>query len=424
MRRLALAVLLALAPPASAAEAPLSLAAAQAEARAHAPEAAELEARVEGARRAAGAASRVLRSNPAVSGSYAPGALTGSPEERSWEVGLSQTLDLSGSWRARGAAAAADRDRAGDEREDGLRALDEAVAVAVADVADAQRGRARTARIAALQEIGADAARRQLDVGEGNQLDVDAAQLALAAARADAARADGALAAARARLARLLGREDAGGIAVEDPPEDAQGAGALPSADALVDRAPAVRAADAEVRAARLALSAQRRTIWPEVTLGVFYGANRRDVPAGSFHGPASAGLSATWSDRELGFRLGFPLPVFDRKQPEVAAAEGRLSLAEARARRARADARVQLETARASLRSAQEALGALARTPEVVDRELALLEQAFRAGALDAVARAVALRTAQEAAARYDGATRDVRVARARWLRWAGEGR
>jgi hypothetical protein len=58
------------------------------------------------------------------------------------------------------------------------------------------------------------------------------------------------------------------------------------------------------------------------------------------------------------------------------------------------------------------------------VARELDLLERSFRAGALDAVARAVALRALQDAAARYDAELRELRVARARWERWAGGAR
>jgi outer membrane protein TolC len=402
---------------------PLSLAEAQAEARAHAPEGAALEARLRAEQLAAAPASRALRTNPTVSGTYAPGVLTGHPDEHSWEIALSQTLDLSGSWRPHGASAAADRDRAAEEREEGLRSLDEAVAIAFADAAHGQRGVGRSERLLRLQEIASDAARRQLELGEGNQLDADAADLALAAARADVARASGGLAAARIRLARLLGRAGHADLAVEEALADGRAALAAPP-EAAVEAAPRVRAADAELRAARLELAAHERSAWPELTVGAFYAHSRRDIPAGSFRGPAGGGLSASWTDDEIGLRLEAPLGLFDRRDAERARASGRVLLAEAEQLRARADVRQELEQARAALAAAQEALEAVVRTPDIVARELELLERSFRAGALDAVARAVALRTLQDAGARYDAEVRELRVARAHWERWAGAAR
>jgi outer membrane protein, heavy metal efflux system len=396
----------------------LSLSEAQTEARAHAPERAELDARLRAAQLSAEAASRVLRSNPSLTGTYAPGALSGHPDEQSWEVELSQKFDVSGSWSPRGRSAAADRDRVAQQREEGLRTLDEAVAIAVAEVARAQRAAERAGRIAKLQEIAAQAAQKELEVGQGNQLDVDAAGLALAAARANVPRAEGDLASARARLARLLGRVESGDLVVDEA-----GAAAPPpplvSMAAVVDGAPQVRAADAEVRAARLELAAWERSAWPEVTLGAFYAQTRRDIPAGALHGPASTGLSASWTDAEFGFRAGFPLPLFDRRQPERAAAAGRVVVAEALVTKARAEVREQVGSAWAALTAARRAFDALADTPRVVDREFALVEKSFRLGALDAVARAVATRTIQDASATYDGALRDLRVAEARWQRW-----
>lgn len=399
------------------AETRLSLSDAQAEARAHAPESAELEARLRGAQLAADAASRVFRSNPSLSGVYTPGSLTGHPDEQSWEVGLSHTFDLSVSWKPRGASAAADRDRAAHEREDGLRALDEAVALALADVAQLQRRVGRAEKIAKLQSVSSEAAHKQLEVGQGNQLDVDAADLDLAAARADTARALGDLDSARARLARLLGRENHVDVVVEDPTEASWVPAAITIA-LLVERDPRVRAVDAELRAARFELATQERTIWPELTVGTFYGYKRRDIPVGSFQGSAGAGLSARWADTELGFKLQFPLPVFERRQTERARASSRIFLAEVQLQKTQADVRQELESSWATLQATQKAFDELAKTREIIDREFDLLDKSFRAGALDAVARAIAVRRLQEAAGRYDVAVRDLRAARARWLR------
>ena len=52
------------------------------------------------------------------------------------------------------------------------------------------------------------------------------------------------------------------------------------------------------------------------------------------------------------------------------------------------------------------------------IGREYDLLDKAFRAGALDVNARAQSAKRLVEAGARLDAALRDLRVARARWIR------
>lgn len=417
MRTQAAALLVGLVAGVAHAESRLTLAQAQAEARAHAPDVRELAARLRGAEAIARAARRVLTSNPVVSGSIAPGAVVGRPEELTWDVGVQQQLDLSGSWKTRGASAAADADKVRLDREDGFRALDEAVAVAVADLAFAEARIARTTRIAQLFRVSAEAANRQLAVGQGNQIDTDVAELDLASAQADAAEAAGSLRVAQAVLGRLLGRARCAELTVADAPPPTEPS-AEPDLAALIERDPRVRAAEAELRAAHLQLETWARMIVPTLTLGVSYGYQRRDIPEGSFAGPGASGLSAVWPDAEVAFTVGLPLPLFDLKQPERAQATARIVSAEARLAVLRADLREQLETAWVSWMAMTQSYGRLARTPEIIDREFDLLDKALRAGALDAVSRALALRRLQDAALRVDNARHDLRVAFARWMR------
>ena len=399
------------------AETRLSLAEAQAEARAHAPAAGELEARLRGAQAIARAARRVVTTNPVLSASIVPGTVAGHPDELSWDVGVQQQFDLSGSSSTRGAAAAADEDRVRFDRDDGLRALDEAVAVAVADLAFAEVRIVRTTRTAQLYALSAEAARKQLQVGDGNQIDTDVAELDLASAQADAAQAKGSHGAAQAALCRLLGRNRHADLAV-DQGQPSAAVPAAPDLGDLVDRDPRVRAAQAEVRAARLQRKTYERMIWPPLTLGVSYGYRRRDIPEGSFMGQTANGLSARWTDTEVGFSLGLPLPVFDLKQPERAQATSRLLSAETTLAAVRADVRERLATAWTLLVATAEAYERLAATPKIIDREFDLLDKAMRIGALDAVSRALAVRRLQEAALRLDGVTHDLRVRRAQWTR------
>ena len=400
------AAVLLLARNAAAEGGPLTLSAAQAEAREHAPETGELLARLRGAQAIADDAGRAQRRDPFVSVTGYPNGL---------DVGLSWTIDVSGSWRARERSAVADRDRVQSERDNGLRGLDEAVAVAVARVAVSQRAAARLVRIVTLLGLAADAAKRKLDVGDGNLIDADAAALDLAGAQAAAAAAEGDIDAARVQLARLLGRARGDDHAVDDPAE-----AAAPPSDAIVgalsESDPRVRAALADVNAAGQELTTYERMIWPAPTVGVGYGFRRRTIPTGSFSGTPA--LSAVWNDADVNLTLTVPLPLFDRQTQPRARALSRQWVAAARLEAVRADVASEVQLYAKSIRAAARTLAALADTPAIVERDFGLLERAVRAGALDAVARAQNLRRLEEAGRRYDTAVFDLRVAQARWAR------
>ncbi len=420
MRRLAFlffALFLWLAPRASAAAQALSLSDAKSEARAHAPEGAELEARLRGADAVLDDAGRVFRRDPTLQTSYSTGALTGSPDEHAVTVGVRIPIDISGSWTPREGSARADRERVRYERDDGLRALDEAVAMAFADVALAQRLVGRAQRVVTLYELALTAERERLRVGQGNQLDVDAADLDAQGARASVAQARGVLAQARARLGRLLGRDSSGDLTVDDRTEPA----AAPSESVLtgiVDRDPRVLAAEADARSRSLGVEMYERLMIPTPTLGVDVGWRRRDIPLGAFQGPSSTGLSALWSEWEMGFSLSVPLPLFDGSREPRARALSLSYAASARIATVRADVRSELEQAWSVYRAAAEAHEAVAPSAAILDRDFGLLEQAVRSGTMDAVVRATSLRRLEDAGRRLDVAVRDVRVARARWDR------
>ena len=136
------------APPCSAAA--LTLDQARAEARSRSPDAVLAEGRLAAAERLASIARKAQRHDPELALRQAPGSLTGNPDEGSWGVELGWTLDVSGSWRPRGASAQQDVERARRQLDDALRDLDERVATALADLAGAQRAVAREARLADL----------------------------------------------------------------------------------------------------------------------------------------------------------------------------------------------------------------------------------------------------------------------------------
>jgi PAS domain-containing protein len=63
-------------------------------------------------------------------------------------------------------------------------------------------------------------------------------------------------------------------------------------------------------------------------------------------------------------------------------------------------------------------ALQSVANTSTILDRDATFVEQAVRAGQFDATTRTQALRRLEESGRRIDAAVRDLRVARAVWVR------
>lgn len=400
----------------------LSLLEAQNEARAAAPEVGELRARISAAEAIAAQAGRRLRDDPAIFSSIFRGELLGHPDESAWSVAIRQPFDFSGSWKPRLASANADVTRAEFDRDAGLRLLDERVAIAVADLALAQRQVARAEQLATLARIAADAAHRQLDVGTAPQIDADSADLDLAGTLLTLEQAKGELAQNRTRLARLLGRDSTEALVVEDTPEGGELGPAAPALSPLVDRDPRVRAAMSEVDAARLERETFERLVKGPMTFGIEYGRERRDIPPGRFTGmPFASALTANWPDSDLVFSVAVPLPLFNRQLEPRARATGRMLAADAALRRVRADASAELRSSWDAVVAAARAVQSVAATPVILNRDTGFIEQAVRAGQFDATTRAIALRRLEDAGRRLDVAVRDLRAARAAWVRVSG---
>ncbi len=408
------AVLLVSSSIAAAAE-PLSLPEAQAEARTHAPEALELSARLRAADRAVDVAARLFRSDPDLEVRGESEFPSGAFDTGRIEATLGLTLDLSSSSSSSGASAQATRDATRQNNDDELRALDEAVALAFAELQRSQRRVTRAEQLQSLQAAVVIAAHKQLDVGGGNQLDVDAAELDSAGARAEVARARGSIRAAQAQLARWIGRSDPQDVVVEDLVPSAL-APPVVDVDAHIDAHPRVRAALLEVEAARLLLEAEERRAWPQPTLALGYGVARHDIPPGSFS--TSPALSAAWIDQDLALSLSAPLPIFDANIEARSAAANEFERAQVRLAMVRADVRHDIGADAAALVSALAAFAELRGTPALIVREYELLDRAIRAGSSDLATRTTLLRRLDEAGQRVDDAMFDLAIARAHWDR------
>jgi cobalt-zinc-cadmium efflux system outer membrane protein len=397
----------------------LTLAEAQREARAAAPEAGELQARLAAAEAMAAQAGRRVRDDPIVSSSVFRGELLGHPDESRWSVGIRQPVDLAGSWRPRLASANADLARAQFDREAGLRLLDERVAAAVADVALAQRQVARGEQLANLARIAAEVVHRQHEVGTAAQMDADAADLDLSGTLLTLEQMKNVLAQSRTRLARLLGRTAITDVMIDNPAESAHVPGAPPDFTPVVDRDPRVRSALSDIDAAQFERQVFDRLARSPVTFGLDYAQERREIPLGRLSGsPSASGLSAKWPDSELVFNVTVPLPLFNRQLESRARATGRVLIAEATLRRVRADVAAELRSAWDALVAASSALQRVSATPVILSRDVEFVEQAVRAGLFDATTRVTMLRRLEEAGRRLDFAVRDMRIARAAWVR------
>jgi len=117
-------------------------------------------------------------------------------------------------------------------------------------------------------------------------------------------------------------------------------------------------------------------------------------------------------------FNLTVPLPLFNRQLEPRARATGRMLAAEATLRRVRADAGAELRSAWEALVAAASVLQTVSATPAILSRDVDFVEQAVRAGFFDATTRVITLRRLEEAGRRLDLAVRDVRIARAAWVR------
>ena len=396
---------------------PLTLAQAQTEARAHAPDVDLLAARLTAADALATDARRAVRRDPTLNFNAAPGEFGGDNSERDIGVGLRWSLDVTGSWVPRRISAGADRDRTRHERDDGLRALDEAVAIAHADAEFLQRPVERAESLLDLHDIAADAARRQLDAGTGNQIDLDAAELDQIQTGALVEQLRGDLRRAQVRLARLLGRPPQPGVLVAET-DALRGLPPQISADAVAARDPRIHARQAEHYAAQKERDTFRRLIWGGPTLGIDYNYRRRSILAGAFHGPGGSGLSASWTDQEITLSVTAPIPVADRQTAGRARARGRIAVAEAQLAVTRADVSADVAASQEELRAALAVMQRLAPSREILARELNLVELALKAGTMDAVTRAATLRRLLDVGRRLDEAHRACRIALAHWVR------
>jgi len=341
---------------------PLSLEAALVEARAQSIQIRLAEANVAAARADLEAAS-VRSYNPEIGASVGPSS-NSDTTLTSYQVGLSQTLELGGKRGNRQAAAeqrvTAALDRQTRSREEVLSRVRRAFGLALV----AQVRMATAIEADSMAVLLNSAAAERLRLGAGNLLELNVAAAAAARARRARLETEQALSTALLELGAAIGLPASDAVTPTGELPRAQTI--APSEDSLVRLALTQRADLAALQAEVAAAEAEQRLAkslaWPDPTIGVSGGQEE------DFH--------------VLQFSVGLPLPLWNRGQGARAQAAAGLERAQLVAAAARRQAEREVREAYRALARAVQAEAAF--DQDVVGRlleNLALAEESFRAG-------------------------------------------
>ena len=235
----------------------------------------------------------------------------GTTRDRGWS--LSQEIDLAGQWFVRRRYASALIEAAQARVEDTRRLVALEARRAYLDLVIAQRRAALTDSAAFFAEHFFENARRQLDAGEINRLERNAAALEAARARSAAERARGEAAAATAALSRLL---------------------ALPMDSVPVPISlPGIPVLSWQSDSGLVALARVRR---PDLRAGTMFRLGAERAVTAAKLGRAPSVVASTFGGREAGtdrlqgVQLGVAIPLFHRAQASVGLAEAERAAAAA----------------------------------------------------------------------------------------------
>jgi outer membrane protein, heavy metal efflux system len=314
--------------------------------------------------------------NPTLDFEGATGALTGSSDENSLSLGLSQEFLLSGKRDKRARVAEQELEGYRWQLADRERALRKEVLNAVYDELVARQ------RVA-LAERSCDISRQLLDVTRERVASGDIPELEMDLAKVEVARSEGAKANAanvmnrsRARIRTLMGGAEQGAPVVEGS-LDAGVSVARELADlkqlALANR-PDLKALAAEQRRAEAELTLARAEAVPNLTAGVLV---RREATSMDV-----AGLEGKDTAYTVGVRLSMPIPVFDRNVAGLQEARAKQSTAATRLVSAERNVEREVESEYTNYLSSEKILS-LYRTSVVpqLEENLKLTQEAYRIG-------------------------------------------
>jgi cobalt-zinc-cadmium efflux system outer membrane protein len=320
-------------------------------------------------------------------------------------VGLVQPIELGAKRRARQAAAEALLPVAQRE-EDVFRAtLRGDVAKAYHTVLYHERAlELARAALRTEREIGQIVARR-VEGGEAPEIDQVKQQVEMLKASGAVRSRERQLASARAVLNALCGRALPPGFRLQDALENPLAAPDLEQARQIAQgRHPALRRLEAVLRQKERIVERERKAWYPDLKPGVNAG---REMDADS-----------------VGVSLGVELPLWNRNQGRIAAAEADLAEARADLERARLEVLTGLDTAALACESAREQLSAFRGGLRSAAAEALRIETfLYQEGEVDFLHLQDARRTARQTEVEYLQALYDAQIARAEFERAVGIG-
>ncbi|MBI3181012.1 MAG: TolC family protein [Myxococcales bacterium] len=350
----------------------LSLAAAIDLADRNSPALASARAEVDAARGAVAQAQLRLQANPAIELEYASDAFTTGAGDQRLHAMVRQEVEVAGQPSARRRAAVLGLEAA-EARLSQVRADVRAeVTHAYARVHSLQRRLALARGVEKLAVAVAEAALRRLK--EGDVSEVDAAILAADAARfrAQMRSASVEIEAARRDLGVAVGWSLPPDLVVDDIPEPPA---ALPAAEPAIESLAGVATELRAAAARREELSLVRLERLPTPSLAIGY--EREASPIG----PPSLGQAHV--DHLIVARVEVPIPLWNRRDGEIARAAAALDSAQAKARAALLVAGAQVRAARTSASLALEVERSFAEVLPRAEKALGIVEEAFRVGQL-----------------------------------------
>lgn len=319
-----------------------------------------------------------LLPNPTLEFDGATGALTGSPDDSSVSLGLSQELLLGGKRERRLAVAERELELYRWQLVDRQRLLVAEVRNSYYDLLLAQERVALAERSMSLAGQLVEVARERLAAGDIPELELNLAKVELARAAGSKVEAQRAQIMNRTRLLALMGGESDEEIRLTDKLAPASGMlnlelSALKQA-ALAQR-PDLKALQAEKGRGEADVDLARAESIPNLTAGIAFSRDRSSMEV-------SNGLQGRDTAYKFGFRLSIPLPVFDRNQAGLQEARARLSSSESRLPAASRVVEREVEAAYAGYRQSAEVLSLYRGDilPQL-EENLALVQEAYRVG-------------------------------------------
>ncbi|MCM0082206.1 TolC family protein [Geomonas sp. Red32] len=325
--------------------------------------------------REAGETKASLYPNPVLEAGLDSGWLTGSPDESTFSVALSQQFVTMGKREKRRAVARKELVSFDRQLDNSGRLLGEEVKVTFYDIILAKRRTELAGRSLVLANQLLDVARERFAAGDIPELEVNLARVEVARNEERKNETERELVPARSRLLYLMGRSPSDGIELlddleENPPPLEP---AALKGRALASR-PDLKAAAAEQGKGEAGIELARAERIPDLTAGIGYQRQNSSFEIG--------GVTGKQHDNLVALTLSVPLPFFDKNQAALREAQAHKGSAEARSRYLQAGIEREVDASLARLAAAEKSVAIYRKEilPQL-EENLKLVQEAYRLG-------------------------------------------